>query len=304
MGHHLYGYHEEFAKTTGLEDPYLQDKSFSHCPICQVAKVNQDISNHLKTYHNIKIASIANVFKPVTRPSPVDREEYWSNLFKQFFPDLEQDSKTEVKCPWCTKEFMADKFVDHYRKNHNYHCTICNITFPTHHSKAKHLAVAHNITSVIDRINLKKYECNICGQMFRNPYGLREHTKAMHEQIKRFLCDICGDGFRRKGTLRSHKRKHFNIKPYLCKLCDKRYGENTALKKHLKNVHNTELGGRWSDPLLDKESLPWRKLSEAEAIELSSSSTNDKPVFKKLKKNKNVQQNEQVVSHDFLYNMF
>ena len=268
MAHHLYGFHEEYARTTSHEDPFFKDDLSCRCPLCQdgVHKVN--LRRHFKNFHNITIPKTMKVLKPPANNPFVSKEDSRRNLFKKFFPDLEQDPAVKVNCPVCTKEMASDRFADHYQSNHWSRCAICDITFKTYYQKIKHMATVHDITNALDRSNEKTHECHICGQKFLHPSGVRNHIVAMHEQDRSFLCDICGDAFLRKSTLKSHRRRHSNIKLYQCKICTNRYGDVSALKKHLKNTHNLVTAGRWNDPFIDREALPWRKLTENEAKDM------------------------------------
>ena len=304
MTHHLFGFHEEFAKTTGLDDPLLRDKPMCYCPLCNDVIHNYILRQHLRTFHNVEIHNTVKVFKPTTRPSHISKEKYWNDLFEQFFPGIEQDGKTYVKCPQCFKELASDKFIDHYRINHSSKCVICNITFRSHHAKNKHMAIVHNNSLAYDRTNEKRHECNICGQKFRQPSGVKSHIRTVHEQLRSFLCDVCGEAFLRKSALKGHRKRHFNIKLYQCKLCLHRYADRSSLKKHLKNAHQTVMEGRWNDPFIDKESLPWCKLPETEANELPNTNTNEQTVVMKVKKNNKVKEKNEEVSPEFILNIF
>ena len=223
-------------------------------------------------------------------------------LFKQFFPDLECDANNEVKCPVCSKVLMAKRFIRHYRTNHCSKCTICNISFETYHRKSKHMALVHNVKSHFERFQ-KKNECYICGQKYITPSEVRNHIRIAHEQLRSFLCDICGNAFLRKNALKSHRRRHFNIKPYECKLCPNRYTCVSALKKHLKSRHNLVVEGKWNDPFVDRESLPWRKLTESEASELLDSDPNEKTNISQVEKYTRVKENEPIVEPDFIFDI-
>ena len=296
MAHHMYGFHEEAAKKTGFEDPYDKDKILCRCPLCPTNTIKNNLKQHLRLSHNITIPKSMKIFKVAYSYA----RTYSKKLFKQFFPDIEEGAKTEVKCPVCSKTVMSNRFTRHYQTNHRSKCTLCDIAFPTYHQKSKHMAIVHNVTTHFDRFKIKKKECYICGQKYLTPSEVRDHIRTEHEKLRSFLCDICGDAFFRKSALTSHRIRHFNLRLYQCKLCSNGYSDRTALKKHLKSRHNVIIQGKWNDPLADRESLPWRKLSESEAKELRDSNPNGKTNILKIRKKCKVKENESIAEPDFL----
>ena len=304
MAHHLYANHEEFARTTDFEDPFLENKSFCRCPLCRDVLHMYSLRKHLKISHDISIEKSMKIIKNIDKFRSISKKDVKKNLFKQFFPNLKEESGIEVKCPMCSKELTADKFAQHYRALHGAKCGICDINFRTHYQRIKHMASVHNITLSLARCNEKKNECNICGQKFLRPCEVESHVRVVHERNRSFLCDICGDTFLRKSALRGHKRRHLNLKLYQCKLCQNRYSGVGALKKHLKNIHGVLSEGRWNDPFIDRDSLPWIKLTENEAKEMLGLNENDNSKIGKVGKSSKIKEDENLVSTEFLLEIF
>lgn len=49
-------------------------------------------------------------------------------------------------------------------------------------------------------------KCGECGKKFRNPYELKTHRNAEHENV-RFSCTICGRIFKHQNSMIDHKKK-------------------------------------------------------------------------------------------------
>ena len=304
IAHHLYAVHEDFAETTDHEDPFLENKFFCRCPLCQDVLHMYSLRKHLRGSHKIMIEKSMKIIKDVHKLPIIDKKDERKNLFEQFFPNLKQESGIKVQCPMCTKEMSAEKFVRHYQTLHGSKCAICDINFRTHYQRIKHMASVHNITRGFSRCNEKKKECKICGQKFIRPCQVRNHVRVVHERLRSFLCDVCGGTFLRKSALKAHKRRHLNLKLYQCKLCRNKYGEVSTLKKHLKNAHGVVSEGRWNDPFIDRDSLPWLKLTENEAKEMLDLDVNDSAKIKKVGKSSKIKEDESIVSAEFLLEIF
>ena len=298
IAHHLFAIHQQYAETTNYVNPFVQDNN-SECPICKCICMRFTLRDHLADIHQFYILRTGRIEVPSTKTTE-------TSLFDEFFPDRDEFCLSIVKCPTCSKEIRAIKFVEHYHNEHGIKCIKCNVGFATQQQKNHHILIAHRFNDKIisvkrerkrkrtksnkdfktseqedDRthkvqkttqikINRKQtrpksYMCYYCGNYFESLLKVQQHIDATHKKIRSYLCDICGRSFLRYTHLRNHRRTHFDIRPYQCKICLKRSRTGCLIKKHLKKHHNIITKKcRWNDPLLDKDSIQWRKLSEDE----------------------------------------
>ena len=82
------------------------------------------------------------------------------------------------------------------------------------------------------------FECDICGDSFKQKIGLIYHVTSVHEGRKPFSCIICGASFTSKQGLKSHIVSiHEKRKPFQCKICDTCFTEKGSLNKHVVSIH-------------------------------------------------------------------
>ena len=55
--------------------------------------------------------------------------------------------------------------------------------------------------------NIREHACNSCGKRFLQKNKLKRHTETVHEKIRVFKCDSCGKTFGMKGKLTSHLKR-------------------------------------------------------------------------------------------------
>ena len=259
--HHLFAIHSEYAKTTKYENPFTENYK-STCPICKCICVRYSLKEHIMNLHQIILLRKCRIEVPQIYK---DKKTKMKSLFNEFFPDKDEFCRSVVECPECSEEIVSMEFVQHYHDKHGVKCAVCGVAFATQHQKSYHMLKIHSIDSECNVVQKqKKHMCEICGDFFETRSLVRQHVDATHEKTRRFLCDICGNSFLRKNALRNHRLTHSDIKRYQCKVCLKRVTSVKSIKKHVKKQHNLDSEGRWNNPFLDKESFPWRKLSESE----------------------------------------
>ena len=101
---------------------------------------------------------------------------------------------------------------------------------------AQHIKLAH--------LGLVKYapaQCDICKKVYTQKSHLRQHVRAVHEQVKDHKCNFCGRAFFRKMHFKRHMQTmHMDIHVYqqvTCGSCGKQFKSTTALYKHNRVVH-------------------------------------------------------------------
>ena len=79
----------------------------------------------------------------------------------------------------------------------NFKCEICEKCFKTNHLKNQHLGKVHG--------EEKKFQCNVCSQIFGEKNKLKSHEDNHHQRGKlKNKCDSCGKYFTQSGNLKYH----------------------------------------------------------------------------------------------------
>lgn len=82
-------------------------------------------------------------------------------------------------------------------------CNFCNLKFSTVLTYEQHLQMKHAVQI--------KYECEICGKVFRCSEYLAIHRKRHNERYYR--CDLCSKNYISNAELRIHKQCHHSTLP-------------------------------------------------------------------------------------------
>lgn len=85
--------------------------------------------------------------------------------------------------------------------------------------------------SFIVQMDIKNFQCDICGKRFVRAGGLRVHT-SYHLNIRSIKCPECPMMFIRKQHLTRHIRTHTLEKPYACPVCDRRFANKYNMRSH------------------------------------------------------------------------
>ena len=88
-----------------------------------------------------------------------------------------------------------------------------------------------------DSLGKKSYECTLCGKLFSNKTGVKQH-EIVHTGVKPFKCEDCEKSFGQRGALLNHKALHADEKPFKCSFCDKDFTQKGNMKTHMMKVHN------------------------------------------------------------------
>ena len=162
-------------------------------------------------------------------------------------PELKQD-----KCPFC--EEMIGKYSRswpvHLSTNHlqekesplyieimerinikKFICTVCGRDFNTNLSLEHHMIGTHN--SHANQVN-----CDQCGKFFKSFDTLGKHKRDIHEKsFKAHLCVDCGKILKSKGDLVDHIQRHHSDEKFPCQDCGKTFKTNKDLLKHIRRNH-------------------------------------------------------------------
>ena len=89
-------------------------------------------------------------------------------------------------------------------------------------------------------MNLKEFECDLCGKKFSIKLALVNHTKLKHNDGEKetFPCDLCDKTFVLKCNLKRHQNVvHFGLKKVNCHICNKEISDSDFLAAHIRNAH-------------------------------------------------------------------
>ncbi|XP_015600835.1 zinc finger protein 33A isoform X2 [Cephus cinctus] len=165
------------------------------------------------------------------------------------------------ECPYCQKPFMLKKYLKRHMVKHTEwnNCRWCHHAFTSQSELQEHKCLApkhvclqcgkrfvhrahlnrhvklHNDPKpVTKRIRKKQPDkpviCEKCGDVFKNPYSLKQHLRSHGERM--FECDVCHRRFHRVGVLKEHKTIHQSAQ-IPCNICGKKLKSKKALDIHM-----------------------------------------------------------------------
>uniref|UniRef100_A0A1I8NY38 C2H2-type domain-containing protein n=1 Tax=Stomoxys calcitrans TaxID=35570 RepID=A0A1I8NY38_STOCA len=147
------------------------------------------------------------------------------------------------KCDECPKAFYSMVALKSHQLGHTlpavcepqengdenfYFCVICQRSYSSASSLAKHKYIFHTIKKTANRENFK-FKCEECGENFRSERDLQGH-KYRHTGI---VCDFCGKSFTQLTTLNRHRLYHTGTASHKCQECPKSFYTPESLKAHM-----------------------------------------------------------------------
>ncbi|XP_037298009.1 putative zinc finger protein 727 isoform X2 [Manduca sexta] len=106
-----------------------------------------------------------------------------------------------------------------------FQCEICGRIFKMKAGLENH---------IITHSGIKPYVCEICGKTSTKPQDLIRHMK-IHSEERNYACPRCDRHFKRGSDVTSHMRTHTGSRPYGCETCKKTYTSHSGLRKHYKS---------------------------------------------------------------------
>ena len=83
----------------------------------------------------------------------------------------------------------------------------------------------------------KKFQCDICLQVFYEKGNLMKHTEAVHAEGKNHECIKCEKKFKTMDHLKIHMRNSHNGRSFKCETCGKLFKTAYVLRRHNTNIH-------------------------------------------------------------------
>ena len=92
-------------------------------------------------------------------------------------------------------------------------------------------STAGNNPQFVQTENNGKFECDICGKLYKHKQSLATHQR-IHTGNLPFVCDVCGKCFSCKSRLKKHSVVHSSLKPFVCDVCSKCFARKWDLTNH------------------------------------------------------------------------
>ncbi|XP_055637423.1 zinc finger protein 260-like [Toxorhynchites rutilus septentrionalis] len=143
------------------------------------------------------------------------------------------------ECEICFKQFPTVVRLEQHRLvpyTRKYACKECEKSFRSskllhNHIRLKHLN-EHELPKKDCEIASHNWQCDACGQLFKNKHYLQTHMKSIHSQDKPYTCSLCSLQFKWKHMLQFHLRVHTKEEPYACRFCQQTFAQLTDKVRH------------------------------------------------------------------------
>ena len=162
---------------------------------------------------------------------------------------LHQYKVTQVQvCNFCYKPFkMCSEREVHEQMEHKggerLQCQFCPRDFATPTSLRAHTKYYHEggrIKQKLYRDNKTKIPCSYCGKLFALGIHVRQHERVAHLNLKPYECSICGAKFTNHSQWKTHEDRHTGRKRYACPYCDYRAFKGSRVNEHIRTKHPGE----------------------------------------------------------------
>ena len=88
--------------------------------------------------------------------------------------------------------------------------------------------------------SFNEYECDMCGDDFKDEESLKKHEENDHTPIEYHTCDVCGYILIGEEKMKKHKRKEHGSK-YGCQPCEETFLDESSLYSHMETHQETNV---------------------------------------------------------------
>ncbi|XP_023026991.2 uncharacterized protein [Leptinotarsa decemlineata] len=138
-------------------------------------------------------------------------------------------------CPICNKRFSRKSVMLSHKKKHisprQYVCEHCGKRFNENGSLNLHKKCVH--------LKQRNFHCSVCNLSFPLKATLQKHIRRRHTiREKTFVCSICNSSFAERAAMLRHFSKHLDSEKYTCSVCQREYAYKYSLMKHVRKYHS------------------------------------------------------------------
>ena len=180
----------------------LQHEPVKQCPHCDhVSTTSKEFIKHEES-HNYKV-NLKGSFPCEICGKILSN----SDTLDYHVKSVHYQERDEVFCSKCGKSYTRISLRKHFRtcgEEPALKCTFdgCTKAFREQNKLQQHINVDH--------LNIRPYECEICGASFGTVPCFKKH-KLIHSDERTCICPFCGKGFKQSATLYRHKKScHLN----------------------------------------------------------------------------------------------
>ena len=217
-----------------------------NCDICHESIKATQLQAHKNRKHQHFICTLCNKFF-----------EYKQNLYSHYSKEHQVFciKGERFACHICKKtQETMDELISHLKEDHQikdeHPCFKCELPFPTktllaihlmnlHGHKEKDAAIMLGTIKVVgeNKIDNRKFSCEICLRKFSSEKSLSGHKKQFHEKHD-FKCDQCDFTTYENYRLKFHKmHKHEKGTRFPCDQCSYASNFRATLDRHVKEQH-------------------------------------------------------------------
>ena len=193
---------------------------------------------------------------------------------RKHLADKQLKEVKEHSCPFCNMKLVVNyrTFLKHKRLcevqhavGEDFMCSVCGMSFPTHHLMYKHhyrcsgkgsgkrrlkkpcpyegcdysSFLNRDLDNHVNRVHLNKplsrdFECHLCGKTYNRKHQLDQHVRGDHMNEKPHKCQTCGKAFVRRDKLTQHEATHTGEMRHKCPFCEKAFINHGTMWSHKK----------------------------------------------------------------------
>lgn len=125
-----------------------------------------------------------------------------------------------------------ESLIDHRQKDH-VQCDLCDEMFKRKFHLKEHIRSAHSVDG--------KVVCDYCPKTFSSHMSRWTHTKSIHQNNWRYKCSLCDYGTAQESLYKNHARKHGENSNLRCEICNQEFKSWWRYQVHGTVVHQQSL---------------------------------------------------------------